>query len=403
MFQIGLICLLFWAGEPSPRLERLRVEAAKDPTAEERFWQEVAKTGAPLMEPAPESGKTLVTFLYRGTQETRNVVVHGDGAPGAPAENQLTALPGTSVWHRTYLHRSDARFRYALSPNDDLRPMDAVPPSDFAKRIATLIADPLNPRRATGSPVPMSDLSLPGAPPQPYFESGTPPAIEKRKFQELTLHIYRPAGAAGPLPLVVLFDGSSYAGEMRAPVTVQNLVRLKRIRPVMLAMVENAPGKRSSDLTCNDAFTTMIATELVPWIRANYAVADEPAAIGGMSYGGLAASFAALRYPKVFGAVLSQSGSYWWRSRGAAAWEWLAEQYRAAAPAGVRFFVEVGLMEIGTQGGRTSMLESNRRFRDLLRSRGATVTYSEFNGDHSALNWRGSFADGLVALFAKPL
>jgi enterochelin esterase-like enzyme len=403
MFQIGLICLLFWAGDASPRLEKLRVEVAKDRTAEERFWQEVAKTGAPLIEPAAERGKSLVTFLYRGTAETRTVVLHGDGAPGAPADNQLTALPGTSVWHRTYLHRSDARFRYSLSPNDDLRPMDAVPPSDFAKRMATFISDPLNPRRATGSPVPMSDLSLPGAPPQPYLESATAPAIEKRKFQELTLHIYRPTGAAGPLPLVVLFDGGSYAGEMRAPVTVENLVRLKRLRPVMLAMVENAPGKRNSDLTCNDAFTTMLATELVPWLRANYAVADEPAAVGGMSYGGLAASFAALRYPKVFGAVLSQSGSYWWRPRRAAAWEWLAEQYRAAPPAGVRFYLEVGLMEIGTQGGRTSMLESNRRFRDLLRSRGAAVTYSEFNGDHSALNWRGSFADGLVALFAKPL
>ena len=403
MVGIGLICLLFWAGEASPRLERLREEAARDPGAEERFWQEIAKTGAPLVEPAAERGKSLVTFLYRGGPETRTVVVHGDGAPGAPSGNQLTPLPGTSVWHRSYLHRSDARFRYALSPNDDLRPMETVPPADFSKRVATFIADPLNPRLATGSPVPMSDLSLPGAPPQPYLESATPPVVEKRKFQELTLYLYRPASAAGPLPLLVLFDGSSYAGEMRAPITVESLVRLKRLRPVMLAMVENAPGRRNSDLTCNDVFTTMIATELVPWLRANYTVSDEPAAIGGMSYGGLAASFAALRYPKVFGRVLSQSGSYWWRPRDAVSWEWLAAQYRATPPAGVRFYLEVGLMEIGTQGGRTSMLESNRRFRDLLRSQGAPVTYSEFNGDHSALNWRGSFADGLVALFAKPL
>ena len=54
--------------------------------------------------------------------------------------------------------------------------------------------------------------------------------------------------------------------------------------------------------------------------------ADEPVTVGGMSYGGLAASFAALRHPDVFGAVLSQSGSYWWRPGGSAAWEWLAAQ-----------------------------------------------------------------------------
>jgi enterochelin esterase family protein len=379
------------------------VEAAKDGAAEERFWLEVAKTGAPLIEPAAERGKLLVTFLYRGAPDTRAVVVLGDGTPGAPADNRLTAIPGTSVWHRTYVHRSDARFLYALSPNDDLRPMESVPPAEIAKRMATLMADPLNRRRATDRTMPMSELSLPDAPPQPYLEPPAPLPVEKRQFKDLTVHLYRPAGATRPLPLLVLFDGSDYAYKMGAPATVENLARVGRIRPVMLAMVDNAPGKRNLELTCNDEFATMLATELVPWLRANYAVSAEPAAIGGMSFGGLAAAFAVLRYPKVFGAVLSQSGSYWWRPRGATSWEWLAEQYRAAPHSGVRYYLEVGLMEIGTPGGRSSMLESNRRFRDLLRSLGEAVTYSEFNGDHSALNWRGSFADGLVALFAKPL
>jgi enterochelin esterase family protein len=299
------------------------------------------------------------------------------------------------------VHRSDARFRYSLSPNDDLRPMETVPPAEFGKRMATFIADPLNPRRSPG-PVPMSDLSLPGAPPQPYIEGPAPP-VEKRTFGDLTVHVYRPAGSTGPLPLLVLFDGGTYATEMRAPTTVENLVRAGRIRPLMLAMIDSAPGKRNSDLTCNEEFTKQIATELVPWLQSNYAVSDEPAAIGGMSYGGLAAAFAALQYPSVFGAVLSQSGSYWWRPAGAASWEWLAEQYRAAIPVGVRYYLEVGLMEVGRPGRRPSMLESNRRFRDLLRSQGARVRYSEFNGDHTTLNWRGSFADGLVSLFARPL
>jgi enterochelin esterase-like enzyme len=404
--EIGLICLLFWSGASAPvssRIERFRAEAAKDPTAEQSFWQEVERKGAPLVEPAAEPGKSLVTFLFRGAPDTRRVVVLGDGTPGAPADNQLAVIPGTSVWHRTYLHRSDARFLYALSPNDDLRPMESVPPAEITKRMATLMADPFNRGRATDRTLPMSELSLPDAPRQPYLGPPAPMPVEKRQFKDLTLHIYRPAGANGPLPLLVLFDGSDYAYKMAAPATLENLLRAGRIRPVMLAMVDNAPGKRNSELTCNEEFATLLATALVPWLRANYAVSDEPAAVGGMSYGGLAASFAALRYPKVFGAVLSQSGSYWWRPRGATSWEWLAGQYRTAAPAGIRFYQEVGLMEVGTPGGRSSMLDSNRRFRDLLRSLGAAITYSEFNGDHSALNWRGSFADGLVALFANPL
>jgi enterochelin esterase family protein len=34
----------------------------------------------------------------------------------------------------------------------------------------------------------------------------------------------------------------------------------------------------------------------------------------------------------------------------------------------------------------------------VLQARGAAVEYREFNGGHSILNWRGSFADGVLAL-----
>ena len=47
------------------------------------------------------------------------------------------------------------------------------------------------------------------------------------------------------------------------------------------------------------------------------------------------------------------------------------------------------------------MLE-NRRMRDTLTARGYPVTYSEYNGGHDALCWRGSIADGLIALLGAP-
>jgi enterochelin esterase-like enzyme len=37
-------------------------------------------------------------------------------------------------------------------------------------------------------------------------------------------------------------------------------------------------------------------------------------------------------------------------------------------------------------------------FRDVLPAKGYSVHYSEFTGDHDPVNWRGSFADGLIAL-----
>src|SRR6476661_1921479 len=58
----------------SPRLDALRKEQeAGDTAALERFWQRLATEGTPLVE--GEGTERLVTFLWRGGDETRNVLV----------------------------------------------------------------------------------------------------------------------------------------------------------------------------------------------------------------------------------------------------------------------------------------------------------------------------------------
>ena len=59
--------------------------------------------------------------------------------------------------------------------------------------------------------------------------------------------------------------------------------------------------------------------------------------IGGSSYGGLTSAHAAFRYPRVFGNVLSQSGSYWWKPEADEEQEWLAKQFAAARRKPLRF------------------------------------------------------------------
>ncbi len=128
--------------------------------------------------------------------------------------------------------------------------------------------------------------------------------------------------------------------------------------------------------------------------------------IAAQSYGGLAAAHAALRHPEVFGCVLSQSGSFWYNpsvgSGHAATFDtetgWLTRRYASAPTQHLRFYVEVGLFE---QGAVHNIVLENRRFRDVLEAKGYAVTYSEYLGGHDYCCWRGSFADGLIALLGR--
>jgi enterochelin esterase family protein len=160
------------------------------------------------------------------------------------------------------------------------------------------------------------------------------------------------------------------------------------------------------DLSCSEPFGAFVINDLVPWVPAEYRVSEEPARtiVVGLSLGGLMASYCSLRHPEVFGNVLSQSGSYQWYPGGLEPDDrdmpdgepgWLTRQFVAAPRRTVRFYLEIGRFE---DGGFVSGLAETRRFRDVLEAKGYSVHYSEFCGGHDYVSWRGSFADGLMAL-----
>ena len=64
----------------------------------------------------------------------------------------------------------------------------------------------------------------------------------------------------------------------------------------------------------------------------------------------------------------------------------------------VRFYLEAGLFE--TDRGMSILLE-NQKLRQALTAKSYEVTYSEFAGGHDFVAWRGSLADGLLALAGR--
>lgn len=67
----------------------------------------------------------------------------------------------------------------------------------------------------------------------------------------------------------------------------------------------------------------------------------------------------------------------------------------------VRFYMTAGRDELDPTGRDRDILNTSRHLRDVLLAKGYEVHYEEFFGGHDFLSWRGSLANGLIALFGN--
>ncbi len=416
----------------SPRLAALEKQLrAGDNEALANFWQQVTQEGTPLAEPIPGDAKHVhVTFLWRAKTPTKNVVLVDGPAGDDFANNQLTHLEGTDLWYRTYRIRSDARFYYSFSVNDPLTfattetewNQRSPQPDPLSRHLIVTRKDEEAPNHTeeTGSA-----LELPGAPPQPWIVTrpGVPiGTVTLHRFKsallgnERRVWVYTPAGytvTAKPCGLLILFDGWLYVRIIPAPTILDNLYAEKRIPPLVAVLVDNFLRIdsliRAKELLSNEAFANFITKELIPWIHQHYNVTSDPVhtIVGGLSAGGAAAAFVALRHPELFGNVLSQSGAFqneaspdqFFNDPADREEEHLTHEYAVAPKAPLRFYLEVGLYErFGNFSKGPTLLVANRHFRDVLQAKGYAFRYSEFPGDHSELYWKGTLANGLIFL-----
>ena len=173
--------------------------------------------------------------------------------------------------------------------------------------------------------------------------------------------------------------------------------------PFVLVMHSNLDqAARARELPCHEPFCDFLAQELMPWLHENFNVTSDPAKtiVGGSCFGGLAAAFVAFRMPDTFGNVISQSGSFWWPETSSDdEMEWLTQQYADSPKLPIRFSMEVGSLERAIV--EFDQLKTNRNLRDVLRSKGYEVDYSEYTGGHDIICWRGTLVDRLLALAGK--
>ncbi|HKR66249.1 MAG TPA: alpha/beta hydrolase-fold protein, partial [Thermoanaerobaculia bacterium] len=426
---------------PSRRIQALKSQIESGQTSTEAFWKEIAAQGTPLVEPFGTDGKyQLVTFLWRSTHATRNVLVIGSfWGVGAPSAYAMRPIPGSDIWYLTLKLPAGARFSYQLSPND---PMTSDGPR-ADQRSVTRQADPFSRHPLSACPPDTSKFDchsvaeLPGATPQPWLVDKPGVArgsIEKQQIRSNIQKLDRPFSVYTPAPytadgppnaLLILFDGEDLSDDTFRLPTLNNLIAASKIQPTVVVFVENLPGRRLVDLVANPEFADFLATELVPWVRAHYNVTKDATnvALGGFSAGGIAAPYVALRHPETFGNAMSISGAFWWspernggvcgalcpesRGRGGdgsrdatTEGNFLAKLYLASPKLPLRFYLTAGTFESDSNGGGGGILETTRQLRDVLLAKGYEVHYQQFAGGHDGLSWRGALADGLIALLA---
>jgi enterochelin esterase-like enzyme len=401
----------------SPLLADLqRHVVAGDTGAVAQFWVAVASRTTPLVDSLPgDSTHVLATFVFRGASDTKDVVLVAgpEGiAPFTDPRSRLRHLAGTDVWYVSHHLALDAEFLYEFSVNPPAVAGEPQPP--LLRQ--TLTADPLNPLQYPDASDPMaarghgSIARMPAVPDNPWLTKRDGVAAGVVRADSIASAILdgtrrvwtyaSPGASLRDANLLLLFDGSIYLNRIPTPTILDNLYAEGRIGPTVAVFVDNG-GARSDDYYLSDTYNRFLTDELLPWVEREYPIKPTPArtALCGSSLGGLAAAYAVIRRPDVFGKALSESGAFWvpGRHTNDHESEWLARYVARAPRSDAFFYLTVGSNEF-TVAGESTLLASNRHLRDILQLKGYAYHYVEVPGDHEPINWRRVLPEGLIAV-----
>lgn len=388
------------------------------PEAMTQFWDSL-KGKTPIVEEIEnDTTHAHVTFLWKGDRKTTSVQLVG-GRPGPNGHPMLQQLSGSNIWYVTQEMHLASRGTYAFRvnvPKSESTNLDDLAVS-YAKSPPQ--SDPNNTNRS----MMFSIFELSHAPKQPWLK--IEPALPKGKVSEHKLKslsldrvrsfvLYEPAQTIDNEPnnLVVFFDAAYYTTPELVPATtiLDNLIAANKIGPTTAVFIRNlpVPGSREQDLAFSEPFARFVASELLPWVQERYRVNRDPAKtiVCGVSLGGTAAAYCALKHSDVIGGVLCQSGAFALTPdypvgkslRYDTPTNWLAREFSRSEQLPLRFYLEVGLFERVASSYGADMVLEQRRLRDVLRAKGHSVVDSEYYGGHDYICHRGSIADGLITL-----
>lgn len=373
------------------------------------FWNNIKKGNAPLIEKIDgDLENSLVTFVYKGNEDIENIVLIPPIGRDNLLENKMEKFLDTNIWYASYAINNKLRFKYSFSVNDSFD-------INCEKRWDNLECDKLNKNKLVFKDENEEDdevdsyVVMPNAGEEFWVKERNDihkGIIHEHKFYSENLErarrviIYTPYGYNEddkPYKFLVLTDAEEYINVLSARNVIDNLITDKKIEPIVVIFIGSI-GMRSKELSCNDTFVEMIVNELLPWIRNNYNISSQAyeAIIGGLSLGGLTASYLGLKHSEVFGNVLSQSGAYWYKPKDYDGYEpdcWISTKFKAIDKLPLKFYLNVGVLE-----HKEGMIGTNNILKDVLIGKGYDVYFEYFNSGHDYLSWGETLANGLISL-----
>lgn len=207
--------------------------------------------------------------------------------------------------------------------------------------------------------------------------------------------IYEPAGAHGPLPLVVAHDGTAYLRVARLPAVFEALRAAGRVPAARLAFVDpSRPDRRTEEYGFGEAYQQVLRGTLLPRLREEADAAGGTYLIGA-SLGGLASTLLALHDPDAVAGLALQSpallGAPDERDFYGSDRSWLLETLAADdAALPWRVYQEVGTMDW--------LRDVNREAAGRLGERADAPRYVERSAGHNWTFWRDGVAPALEHL-----
>ena len=372
----------------NPIIQSLYSDGAPDPEAVNNF---VDRNRFPLVEPG------RVTFVYRGQAEE---VYLRRWIAGLSTAQALEPLEGSDLWALTMELPEKSRFEYKFEV--------------VAKGERQLVLDNLNGVLAH-DPFGANSVCQGYGYERPGWTLHDPEArsgiLDTLKFTSNTfqdtreLEIYLPARfrRSRAYPLLVVHDGLDYLRYADLKNVLDNLIHRLEI-PAMIVVLTQSPN-RLVEYTGNEQHARFLSEDLLSAVAAKFPLLDDRNARGlvGASFGAVAALHAASRYPRTYGQLLLQSGSFAFSDLGHhkkgpifdPVVRFVNEYRNHPFALAEKIYMSCGMYE--------SLIYENRSLVPLLQDQGMQIFFEEARDAHNWENWRDRLRQGLTWLFPGPL